>query len=133
MRDRVYDKTVNGIIKDLKAKFPQLKYTMYKEDLTENGLGYSYSIFIDYMISDEIKLNTVLFLFSAAYTKDKAEVVNEKTYIEFLNKEHECEVNDWFFNDLTYKGMDGYKIIEDCKTFFYKKYKDTLLAKLNKS
>lgn len=133
MRDRVYDKTVNGIIKDLKAKFPQLKYTMFKEDLVEHGNGYSYSIFIDYMISDEIKLNTVLFLFSAAYTKDEAEVVNEKTYIEFLNKEHECEVNDWFFNDLNNKGMKGYKMIEDCKAFFYKNYKDTLLAKLNKS
>lgn len=133
MNDRVYDKTVNGIIKDLKAKFPQLKYNMYKEDLISSGLGYSYSIFIDYVINDDIKLNTVLFLFSAAYTKDKAEVVNEKTYIEFLNKDHECEVDDQFFNDLTCKGMKGYKMIEDCKTFFYKTYKDTLLAKLSKS
>ena len=133
MRDRVYDKTVNGIIKDLKAKFPQLKYNMYKEDLTNSGNGYSYSIFIDYVINEDIKLNTVLFLFSAAYTKDKAEVVNEKTYIEFLNKDHECEVDDQFFNDLTNKGMKGYKMIEDCKTFFYKTYKDTLLAKLSKS
>lgn len=133
MSDRVYDKTVNDIIKDLKAKFPQLKYNMYKEDLTSSGNGYSYSIFIDYVINDDIKLNTVLFLFSAAYTKDKAEVVNEKTYIEFLNKDHECEVDDQFFNDLTNKGMKGYKMIEDCKMFFYKTYKDTLLAKLSKS
>ena len=126
---------IDKIIKGLKSKYPKLKFDSYLEDISDKGLGYAYTIYVDYKINSVLTVESAIYLYSSDYNNsstyeanNKAEIKYEKPYI-FPDSDG-FNVTEAFFKEVGTKGVEAIQLINDCTKYFNSTYKKDILRKL---
>lgn len=131
----VEKKYFENIIKDMKKKYPKLRFELNSEIYDEAHYGrkddYSYNLSINYDVNNIIIISTIIWIDSKNYGEDnKPHITIDKPIVSYV-EEYTNKINDKYFESIGIKGVEGLNLVKECTDYFKNTYKKEILKILN--